>query len=240
VLITDEFRVPAIKSDVRDSPLQDIAFKEEVMKDYKADVPLGEILKDKEKYKFRVTTWNALVKIRKLWDMEPGATGGPTMRKSIPAPVSDKLKTTIKNEQEFWAIGIAELELMNVELDGIAAMKDAEPKRWQANYDYACAVIKTRLAFMNEYNKLMGDALTETLPSLDAKLNQDSYNLVSSEKMKSKKDVQKIAEEAKEAYEKLITNYKGTPWAIQAKREKSFTLGLAWQPATSSAGTTEK
>jgi hypothetical protein len=48
--------------------------------------------------------------------------------------------------------------------------------------------------------------------------------------MKSKKDVKQLAEDAKEAYQTLITEYKGTPWAIQAKRDKSFTLGLTWQP----------
>jgi hypothetical protein len=77
----------------------------------------------------------------------------------------------------------------------------------------------------------MGDVRTETLPPLDKDKGQNQYRLVSSEKMKSKKDVQKYADDAQEAYNILITQHKGTPWAIQAKREKSFSLGLLWSPA---------
>ena len=71
-------------------------------------------------------------------------------------------------------------------------MRADQNKHWQANYDYARAMLKARLAFMNEYNKLLGDVLTETLPTLEAK--QDSYRLASSEKMKSKKEIVKLAE----------------------------------------------
>ena len=53
--------------------------------------------------------------------------------------------------------------------------------------------------------------------------------------MRSNKAVQAIAAEARELYEKLIAEHKGTPWAIQAKRDKAFSPGLAWQPST--AGT---
>ncbi len=238
--IVTEFSVPAIRRDVNDTGLNTLAYRDEIMKDYKADVPLDEIMRDKEKYKFRVTTIRALDKIRKMWAIEPGATGGPAMRDNFKTPVNDKLKKEIKEEQEFWAIGIAELELLNDDLDKVGALKDAEPKRWQAHYEYARAVLKTRLAYMNEFNKLMGDVLTETLPAIDKKLDQDGYKLTSSEKMKSKRDVQKIADEAQEAYAKLVTEHKGTPWAIQAKREKSFALGLVWQPVSSGGGTTTK
>jgi hypothetical protein len=234
--IVTEFNVPPIKRDLVDTGLSALAFREDVMKDYKADVPLTEILKNKENYKLRAMTITAFEKIRKMWAIEPGATGGPPIREEFKQPVNDALKKEIKREQDFWAIGIAELELINIELDAVASLKDAEPKRWQANYEYARAVIKARLAYMNEFNKLMGDVQTETLPPLDMKLGQDGYKLASNEKMKSKKDVQKIAEEAKEAYEKLITEHKGTPWAIQAKRDKSFTLGLQWQPYSFAGG----
>jgi hypothetical protein len=70
-------------------------------------------------------------------------------------------------------------------------------------------------------------------------LGQNQYRLVSSEKMKSKKDVLKLAEEAQEAYSTLITQYKGTPWALQAKRDKAFSLGLFWRPSTDGMPTPE-
>jgi hypothetical protein len=233
--IVKELYVPAVKSDVIDADLAGLPFREEVMKDYKSAVTADMVIKDKDAYKFQAVTFAALDKIRAMWTPNPGADG-PKLRDEFKAPVNDALKNEIKKEQDFWALGIAELELMNNELDGIAMMRDAQDKRWQANYDYARATLKARLAFMNEYNKVLGNVLTETLPALDMKLGQDSYKLASAEKMKSGKDVQAIAAEAKELYVKLVTDHKGTPWAIQAKRDKSFSLGLAWLPISS--GTT--
>jgi len=235
--IVNEFNVPSIKLDLIDSGLGALPFRDEVMKDYKSDVTIDMVLKDKGTYKFQAKTFEAVDKIRKMWTVTSGASGGPQMRDDFKAPVNDMLKNEIKKEQDFWAIGVAELELINAELDGLAADRDSQAKRWQAHYDYARATIKARLAFMNEYNKLMGNVLTETLPALDAKLGQDTYKLTSTEKMKSGKDVQALAKEAKEAYEKLVVDHKGTPWAIQAKRDKSFAIGLAWMPISSGAGT---
>ena len=99
-------------------------------------------------------------------------------------------------------------------------------------------MVKARLAYLNEYNKLMGDVRTETLPQLDKAIGQDSYKLASSEKMKSKKEIQRFAEEAQEAFAKLITEHRGTPWALQAKRDRVYSLGLVWQPFVSGSAAT--
>jgi hypothetical protein len=232
--IEREFSVPPIKIDLTDTGLADLPFKDEAMKDYKSDITLAEIMADKEKFKFQVVTLDAFNAIRELW-VGGGTTGGPPIHDVVSAPVTDATKKEIFKELDFWAVGIAKLTLVESELEGLAALKEAQPKRWQAHYEYARAVVKSRLAYMNEYNKLMGDVRTETLPPLDKMLGQNQYRLVSSEKMKSKKDVQKLADEAQEAYSKLITQYKGTPWAIQAKRDKSFSLGLFWRPSTDGA-----
>jgi len=233
--IVNEFSVPSIKLDLIDAGLGALPFRDEVMKDYKSDITIEMVLKDKENYKFQAKTFEALDKIRSMWTVTSGASGGPQMRDDFKAPVNDALKNEIKKEQDFWAIGVAELELINSELDSLEPSRESQQKRWRAHYDYARATIKARLAFMNEYNKLMGNVLTETLPALDAKLGQDTYKLTSLDKMKSSREVQAIAAEAKEAYNKLIVEHKGTPWAIQAKRDKAFSLGLAWQPISSGA-----
>ncbi len=231
--IADEFTVPPIKSDLADTGLTEIAFRPDVMKDYLSDVTPTDIAKDPERYRFHATTLKVINKIREMWKSTPGSAGGPQLRDGFKAPVNDKLKKDIKDEQDFWAAGIAELELLNLEIDSIEPMRAEQSKRWQANYDYARAVLKARLAFMNEYNKALGDVLTETLPPLDMKLGQDSYKLASSEKMKSKRDIQKLAEEARELLTRIVAEHKGTPWAIQAKRDKTLSLGLTWQPISS-------
>lgn len=230
--LTDEFVVPPIKPDLTDAGLSEIAFRAEVMKDYLSDVSPLEVAKDPERYKLQATTLKVVDKIRRMWTAT-GMSDGPQLRESFKAPVNDRLKSEIKKEQDFWAAGIAELELLDLEMDAVAPMRDDQGKRWQANYDYVRAMLKARLAFMNEYNKVLGDVLTETLPPLDAKLGQDSYKLASSERMKSRREIQRLAEEAKEIYERIIAEHKGTPWAIQAKRDKSLSLGLTWQPISS-------
>jgi hypothetical protein len=127
------------------------------------------------------------------------------------------------------------LEAFNDRLDSQMKERALQPKRWQAHYDYARALVKSRLAYLNEYNKMLGDILTETLPSLDEKQKQDGYRLVSTEtaKMKSKKDIKQLATEATELYDQIIAERQGTPWADQARRDRLTPMGMAWHPYAS-------
>jgi hypothetical protein len=229
--IVIEFAVPPIQPDLTDTGLTDIAFREEVMKDYKADVSVEEILKNKEKYKFRAATLSAFERLRGVWMSVSRVSGGPHASDGFAAPVNEALKRAITREEEPWLMGIAELELVNIDLDKLEPLRAGEPKRWQAHYDYARAVVKARLAHMQEFDRAVDCVLRETLPRLDMKLGQDGYRLVSSNKIGSK-DAEKLANEARTIYGKIIANHKGTPWAIQAKRDQSVALGLMWQPAS--------
>ena len=230
-LIAREFNVQPIKAELSDLNLSEFVYLESDMKNYKADVPIEEVLKDREKYRFRAVVLDAFQSIREVWAGDPGGGGTGKLPEEIMAPITDAIKREINKGLEFYAIGIAKLELSNIALDEIESLKPGETKRWQAHYEYARAVVKARLAYLNEYNKLMGDVRTETLPALEN--GQNLYKLASSEKMKSKKDIQMLVDQAQEAYARLITEHRGTPWAIQAKREKNFSLGLVWRPASS-------
>ncbi|MCE9560519.1 MAG: caspase family protein [Planctomycetes bacterium] len=226
-----EFGVPPIKVDNAELNLAEFPYRADALKDYKEDVKIEDILKNKDKYKFRVAVIEAFDEIRNLWKSS-GKNASLQIRETLPAPITVALKKQIKNEQNVWAFAIARLETVNDKLDALGKERNAQPKRWQAHYDYARAIIKARLAYMNECDLMLGNVLTETLPELNAKLGQTSYKLVSTEtaKMKSKKEVKQLAAEAMDIFEKLIAERKGTPWAIQADRDMSFALGLAWQP----------
>ena len=216
--------------------LADFPFPADVMKDYADDgVTIDAVLKDKEKYRFRAAVVEALNKVRDKWASGAGITN---IRSQLEGPIDDKLKAAVKKENDDWAVGIIELELQlnNLTSKEVKEMRADEPKRWQAHYDFALAAVKSRLAYMNEYNKLLGNIVTETLPALDAKLSQDGYLLVASDALKSGKDVKKMAEEAQELFQEITVKYKGTPWAIQAKQEKSVQIGLAWKAASLKKG----
>jgi hypothetical protein len=232
--IEKEFFLPPIRPDLTDPGLADLPYLESVMKDYRADVPAEDVLKDREKYRLRAATLDAFNTVREVWAANADA-GGVGSLKEVKAPITDAIKKEINRELEAYAVGIARLELVEVELDDVAALRAAEPRRWQAHYDYARAVVKARLAYLNEYNKLMGDVRTETLPELNRALGHDSYKLASAEKMKSRKEVQALAAQAQEAFAKVVAEHRGTPWAIQAKRDRAFSLGLVWQPFASAA-----
>jgi hypothetical protein len=225
-----EFYLPPLKPGLGEVGLADFPFPADVMKEYAGDtVPLDVMLKDKEKYRFRAAVIEALNKIREKWT--PGA-GVTRIRSEVVGPLNDKIKLEVKKEQEEWAIGIIQLEQNFEDLKKVAPMRDAEPKRWQAHYDFAFASVQARLAYMNEYNKLLGNLITETLPPLDPKLGQDGYVLVASDSLKSGKDVKKWAEDAQALFQEIAVKYKGTPWAIQAKQEKSVAIGLNWKAAS--------
>ena len=231
--IEREFHLPPIRAELTDTDLAELPYLESVMKAYTTDVPETEIRTQKEKYKLRVVTLDAFDAIRDIWAASPEAGGLGNLAETIEAPITETTKKTINRGLEAYAIGIAKIELINIELDNVASLMQGETKRWQAHYLYARAVVKARLAYLNEYNKLMGNVRTETLPALDMKLGQNSYKLASSVKMKSNMEVQMLAEESQQAFGKLIAEHKGTPWAIQAKRDRSFSLGLVWLPYVS-------
>ena len=80
----------------------------------------------------------------------------------------------------------------------------------------------------------MGNLITETLPALNKELGQDGYTLVASDTLRSGKTATELVKESQMLFGQITVKYKGTPWAIQAKQEKSVVIGLNWKPASRS------
>jgi hypothetical protein len=236
--ITAEFTLPPLNPNTAPEAagFEFVIFSDEVMKDYRSDVPIDEILKDKEKYRFRAAVVESYAAMRDIWSAT--AADGSKLRTEFTdnsGKATDAIKKQIKEEQVFPAIAIAKLELVVAKLEEVAPLKGSEPKRWQAHHDYALGQAKARLAFMHEFDLALGNVLTEVLPPLDEKQGHNGYKLIPSERMKSKGDVKRFADEAQEHFQKLIDEHKGTPWAIQAKRDRPIPLGLAWLPFNSNS-----
>ncbi|MCS6864732.1 MAG: hypothetical protein RMJ56_18050 [Gemmataceae bacterium] len=225
--VESEFYLPPMKPGLNEVGLAEFPFPLDIMKDYQSDgVTLEQIQREPDRYPFRAQVLKTFDLLRSKWSN----TAATQLRNEVLAPINDDLKNAVKNEQEFWAIGISELEVQLEALKLVGEMRDSQPKRWQAHYDYALAALKARLAYMNEYNKLLGNLITETLPPLTE--GQDGYLLVASETLKSGREIRKLADEAKELFQEIAVKYKGTPWAVQAKEEKSVTIGLNWKAAS--------
>jgi hypothetical protein len=229
-----EFNVPPLKPNLVSIGLADFPFPADVMKDYAGDgVSLDDILKNKDKYPLRAAVLEGLNKVREVWSDGAGTT---KLRTQVEGPLTEAVKNEVKKEQEFWAVGIIELEENLNRLLAVEGIRAKEPKRWQAHYDFALATVKVRLAYMSEYNKLLGNLVSETLPVLDAKVGQDGYVLVASETMKASKEAKDWAKEGQALFDEMTKTFKGTPWAIQAKQEKSLVIGLSWKPASLKRG----
>ncbi|WP_439620578.1 hypothetical protein [Gemmata sp.] len=228
-----EFAVPPLKTFGVDTPPPEFPDRAGALKDYKADVPIDDVLKNRAKYPLRAAVIDALTDVRSLWKVSP--KGGVRVRESFTGEVSNTLKRDIKGDQNTLAVGIAALEAHNDRLDALQKDRAAQPKRWQAHFDYARAVVKSRLAYLNEYNLMLGNVLTETLPARDAKAREDGYRLASTDtaKMKSKKDVKQLAAEAAELFDRIAAERRGTPWGDQARRDRLVPYGMAWHPLAS-------
>jgi hypothetical protein len=225
--ITRDIALPPLKADL-DIGLVDFPFPAEIIKEYAEDVSVEEVRKNRAKFKLRNVVLDAMNVVRIKWT---GGVGAARLRENVPSPLDEKRKKEVKKEMEFWAEGIRDLELQLVILEDAGDRKAAETKRWQANYDYALATVKMRLVYMQEYHKILGNIVTETVPQLDAKLSQDGWALVSSNELKGGKEAKKLWTEAQTLFQDISVKYKGTPWAVQAKREKSVVIGLTWKAA---------
>ncbi len=108
-------------------------------------------------------------------------------------------------------------------------MKDAESKRWQANYDFIRARLEAQIAYLYEYQSMLGQMRKE-LPPLDPKIH-GGWKLAATAKLQGDSTGKKLAKESSKTMETLVKNTAGSPWEVLAKREKFTTLGLEWQAA---------
>jgi hypothetical protein len=213
-----------------------------VLKPYAADVPLEDVQKSPpNKYKLRTTVLRAFATVREAWAPPPAApppkkAKGPRppvvtgFLTTLRSPVTEAVKTQVREYQVLPAVGIVKLEEALRELEGVAGLRASEPRRWQAHHDYAVAEVHARLAFLHEYDLALGQVLRDDLPVPDKGKGPDGWRLAPATKMHSKKDVQKLAEQGRELFTKLAAEHKDTPWAALAKRELDRPPGFKWEP----------
>jgi hypothetical protein len=144
-----------------------------------------------------------------------------------------QLKVEAKAKQEKLAATQDELAAALAELNGVAEDRKNEPsKRWQAMYDYVKARLLMRLAYVFEYQYMLAEIRTDSLPELQP--NHIGWRLASREKMQCKgdpgKEAKDRARQARDLLDAIARDHKGTPYEILAKREMVTALGLEWQP----------
>ena len=84
-------------------------------------------------------------------------------------PREDDLKNEVLRKQKEVAKVIGELTEVLDDLKKADEMREGEPKRWQADYDYVLARLELELAWLHEYEFALGELRREERPPLDPK-----------------------------------------------------------------------
>lgn len=147
----------------------------------------------------------------------------------------NRFKTDVERNQRDVAgvFAVLEEDLETLTNDEMKNALAKEPKRWQANYRYVVSRLEAQIAFLYEYQSMLG-AIRKEFPPLEK--NHNGWRLASSTKLRGDRKGQQLAKSASGGYEKLGKDTAGSPWAILAKRDRLTALGLEWQ---SSAGRKE-
>jgi hypothetical protein len=146
--------------------------------------------------------------------------------------IDNGVKAFFLEQQKGPARAFAELmgQLETLKEIGEQEKANEKSKRWRANYDFVLAKLLSRLAYVHEYNYMLGQIRKDNLPPIDP-AKHAGWRLAAQEKMNSGSEAKKMATEAKSLLTKLAKQHQGTPWEIIAKRQALTSLGLTWQPA---------
>ncbi len=146
------------------------------------------------------------------------------------APANENaFKIVVENDEKDIARMFLNLQEVLDDLKKIEEMKENETKRWQANYEFIKARTEAQIAYLFEYQSMLGQMRKE-LPARDPKIH-NGWKLAATAKLQGDSTGKKLAKESTKAMESLVKNMPGSPWEVLAKREKFTTLGLEWQPA---------
>jgi hypothetical protein len=215
-------------------------FSPDALKAYEADVKADSKLRQAI-HEARVALWaissatpppdlqGAVTEMRSKMRIEvAGVSGIMKDRYSKPAaaPAAEKrFKDGLFEDSKSMSRVVAQLEDVLEKLKEAGEQKAEAPKRWQANYDYILARFQAQLAYLEDYQSLLG-AMRKEYPQHDPNIHS-AWRMAAKEKA-SDSAGKKYDRSARKLYSDLAKACKGTPWEVLAKREKLTALGLEW------------
>ncbi len=183
---------------------------------------LKEYLKDGEATPLRA-------EVQKARELLSDIAGRNKLTDSYRAIAEGPLKKQVRDDQKKVAMVIGALQEEYDALKAVAEHRKDETRRWQATYDYVVARLEAQLAYLNEYQAVLGQILKG--------MAAPDPNVYSGWRLASQYDPQtgdsaakKMATDSRKKLDKIIAAYPNTPWAVMARRDKASALGLEWQP----------
>jgi uncharacterized coiled-coil protein SlyX len=207
------------------TPLDRRAFPAAALAGYEADVSIDVIRKPEnaEMYAIRLAALDAIGVVRDIWGKYR-----LVIRTEFSGEPTDEVKKTIMEEQKEMSRAILKLEAAVNRLEKVREKREDETKRWQATFDYALALARSRLIFMQEYNLVLGQIRKENLPPLDPKKGRSVYRLTASDTIQSGGDTRRLADRTERLLDRIKKEHANTPWAAAAKLDRAIPPGLEW------------
>jgi hypothetical protein len=151
-----------------------------------------------------------------------------TMSSKVGVPANEnQFKTLIENQERQIAKIMRALNDVYDDLKDVKKLRADETKRWQAHYDFAVARMEEQIAYLYEFQSMLG-AIRKDLPPRGK--DDTGWVLASSETLTGDSAGKKLAASSRKIFDQIATDHAGTPWEILAKREKFTALGLEWKP----------
>ncbi len=145
---------------------------------------------------------------------------------SKPAPAGETpFKNRLFEDLKAMSRVVAHLEDVLEKLKEAKDELESAPKRWQANYNYILARFEAQLAYLEDYQSLLG-SMRKEYPPHDPNIHS-AWRMAAKEKAGDSVG-KKYDKAARKLYTDLAKSCKGTPWEVLAKREKLTALGLEW------------
>jgi len=104
--------------------------------------------------------------------------------------------------------------------------KEETNKRWQLNYDSVLAHLEAQIAFLYEYQSMLG-LMRKELPPKEP--GMQGWRLSPMAAMSGDIDGKRMAKSAGKIFDAIAQQNANTPWSVLAKRERTIALGLAWK-----------
>jgi hypothetical protein len=139
-----------------------------------------------------------------------------------------QFKNQVCNDGREVAKVIGALDEALSDLKDVAAQRDKETRRWQANYDFTVARLEAQIAHLYEHQARLGEMRKE-VPPLDRNVSS-GWKLASTTELTGDSAGKKLARSAARAFDKIAREHKDTPSAVLARREALTALGLEWKP----------
>lgn len=202
-------------------------FKSAVLENYKSDYTSlaelkAQLKRDKDKYPLRAAIMETVEGMNKDLNI--------VSRERVTSPINDGVKKQILAEQDKPGLMIFELTQKLTALKELQDKRDTEPsKRWQAHYDYTMARLQARIVYIYEYNYVLANVRTDSLPELDTKIH-NGWRIGSRDKIGvPATEAKDMAKNVKKLWKKIQDEYPDTPWALMAARESMVALGMEWR-----------